>query len=347
MKKTPFGLMVAVLMVIAIACSSSETPALIVSPTTELGSVPKTDVPKELVQISLAMDWFPNSNHVGIFEALDRGFFAEEGLEVNAYTPSDPSTVLQTVGAGRDDFGISYQPDLLLARNAGVPVVSVMGIVQHPLNSIMTLGSSGLETPADLKGMRIGHPNIPSNQGMLATMLAEGGLTMDDVELVDVGFNLVPSLLGDTVDAIIGAYWTHESILIELEGKEVNIMRMEEWGVPDFYELIIIASESTIADRTEVVEGFVRAMRKGFEAAENDPQGAVDTLIEANPESVNEELERKGVDLLQSIWGDGVPRIGWQEEARWSSFTSWMKSQEFIEDDVDALAAFTNQFIDN
>ena len=339
MRKTPFGMLLAVLMVITIACSSSDSDSLMAAPAAEA-------TPAELVKISLAMDWFPNSNHVGIFEALDRGYFAEEGLEVTAYTPSDPSTVLQTVAAGRDDFGISYQPDLLLARNAGVPVVSVMGIVQHPLNSIMTLGESGLDSPGDLKGKRIGHPNIPSNQGMLATMLAEEGLTMDDVELVDVGFNLVPSLLGDTVDAIIGAYWTHESILIELEGKEVNIMRMEEWGVPDFYELVVAASETTIAERPEIIEGFVRALRRGFEAAVSNPQASIDTLLKAHPDTVNEPLERRGVDLLQPIWGDGVPKIGWQDEARWNSFTSWMKSQGFIDANVDSSAAFTNEFVD-
>ena len=339
MRKTPFGMLLAVLMVITIACSSSDSDSLKAAPAAEA-------TPAELVKISLAMDWFPNSNHVGIFEALDRGYFAEEGLEVTAYTPSDPSTVLQTVAAGRDDFGISYQPDLLLARNADVPVVSVMGIVQHPLNSIMTLRESGLDSPGDLKGKRIGHPNIPSNKGMLATMLAEEGLTMDDVELVDVGFNLVPSLLGNTVDAIIGAYWTHESILIELEGKEVNIMRMEEWGVPDFYELVVAASETTIAERPEVIEGFVRALRRGFEAAVSNPQASIDTLLKAHPDTVNEPLERRGVDLLQPIWGDGVPKIGWQDEARWSSFTSWMKSQDFIDANLDSSAAFTNEFVD-
>ncbi len=123
-------------------------------------------------------------------------------------------------------------------------------------------------------------------------------------------------------------------------------MRMEECGVPDFYELIVTASETTIAERPEVVEGFVRAMRRGFESAESDPQGAVATLIEHNPDSVNEELERKGVDLLQPIWGDGVPKIGWQDDARWSSFTAWMKSQEFIDASVDSSAAFTNEFVD-
>ncbi len=301
----------------------------------------------ELTSVSLALDWFANSNHAGVFEAVDRGYFLEEGLDVNVYTPADPSTVLQTVGAGRDDFGISYQPDLLLARAADVPVVSVMGLVQHPLNSVMALASSGIDSPGDLRGLKVGHPNIPSNQGMLATMLAEEGLTLDDVELVDVGFSLVEALLGGQVDAVVGAYWTHESIRIELEGEPVNIMRMEEWGVPDFYELVLTASEDTLADRPEVVEKFVRAMRRGFEAANADPQGSIDTLLRLNPDTVDEELERRGVDVLQPMWTEGAPSIGWQERSRWESFSDWMKSQGFISDDVDPDKAFTNQFAAN
>jgi putative hydroxymethylpyrimidine transport system substrate-binding protein len=301
----------------------------------------------ELTSVSLALDWFANSNHAGIYEAVNRGYFLEEGLDVKVYTPADPSTVLQTVGAGRDDFGISYQPDLLLARSANVPVVSVMGLVQHPLNSVMALSSSGIDSPGDLKGLKVGHPNIPSNQGMLATMLAEEGLTLDDVELVDVGFLLVEALLGGRVDAIVGAYWTHESIRIEMEGEPVNIMRMEEWGVPDFYELVLTTSEKTLEDRPEIVERFVRAMRRGFEAANADPQGSIDTLVELNPDTVNEELERRGVDVLQPMWTEGAPSIGWQERERWESFSNWMKSQGFIGDEVDPNKAFTNQFAAN
>ena len=297
------------------------------------------------VEVSLALDWFPNSNHAGIFEAIDRGYFDEEGLDVNVYTPSDPSTILQTVGVGRDDFGISYQPDLLQARSEDIPVVSVMGIVQHPLNSVMALAESGIARPGDLAGKRVGHPNIPANRGMLATMLAEDGLSLDDVELVDVGFNLVPALLGGTVDAIVGAYWTHESILMELEGHEVNIMRMEEWGVPDFYELVLVVNEETLEQRAPMIDRFVRAMRRGFEAANADPQGSITTLLEAHPDTVNEELERQGVEVLKPMWTDGAPVLGWQDAGRWESFTAWMKSQGFVGEGVSAESAFTNRFV--
>jgi putative hydroxymethylpyrimidine transport system substrate-binding protein len=295
-------------------------------------------------RVSLALDWYPNSNHAGIYEAVKRGYFKDEGLDVNVYTPADPSTVLQTVGAGRDDFGISYQPDLLQARSEGIPVVSVLGIVQHPLNSVMALAASGIKRPGDLKGKKVGHPNIASNKAMLATMLATDGLKLTDVELVDVGFDLVPALLSGQVDAVVGAYWTHESIVIELEGHKVNVMRMEEWGVPDFYELVLVTDESTLKNRRDVVERFTRAFRKGFEAAMANPQQSVGTLVELNRDSVNEPVERKGVDLLAPVWKAEAPKFGWQAADRWRSFADWMKKEKFIRETLDPAKAFTNEF---
>ncbi len=254
---------------------------------------------------------------------------------------------MQLVGAGRDEFGISYQPDLLLARSEGIPVVSVMSIVQHPLNSIMTLGESGLVRPGMLAGKKVGYPGIPLNEGLLATMLETDGLSIDDVSLVDVGFDLVPALLSRTVDAVVGAYWTHESILMELEGHTVNIMRMEDWGVPDFYELILVTSEANLAERSDLVKKFVDALRKGFEFAEANPQQSITTLIEANPETINEPLERKGVDLLKPLWTNGISTFGWQDAERWEHFSDWMKQRSLIDDDLVSSFAFTNKFVQN
>jgi len=299
------------------------------------------------VRVSLALDWFPNSNHVGVFEAIAQGYFTEAGLDVNVYTPADPSSILKLVGAGRDEFGISYQPDLLLARSEGIPVVSVISIVQHPLNSIMTLGESGLVRPGMLAGKKVGYPGIPLNEGLVATMLEADGSSIDEISLIDVGFDLVPALLSGTVDAVVGAYWTHESILMELEGHSVNIMRMEDWGVPDFYELILVTSESNLSERSDLVNKFVQAFRKGFEFAEANPQDSITTLIDANPETINEPLERKGVELLQPLWMDGVSTFGWQDGERWEHFSDWMKRRGLIDDDLVASSAFTNEFVRN
>ena len=219
----------------------------------------------EIDQVKLALDWYPNANHIGLYIAQEKGYFKDENLEVKIYTPSDPSTVLQTVASGADDFGMNYQPDVLIARSEGVPIISILGMVQHPLNSVMALQSSGNKTPKDLKGKKVGYPGIPWNEDALNTMLESDGLSgLDDVELVNVGWELGSSMISETVDAIIGAYFTHESILLENEGHPVNVMRMEEWGVPDYYELVMVTSENYLSENSDVVEKFTRAVRKGY-----------------------------------------------------------------------------------
>jgi len=296
-------------------------------------------------KVTMALDWFPWSNHSGLFIAQERGYFREEGLEVNIYTPADPATVLQTVGAGRDDFGISYQVETLLARQQGVPVVSIAALVQHPLNSVMTLKSSGIQRPGQLVGKSVGYPGIAYNEPMLDAMLKSDGASIKDVTLVNVGFDLVPALIGKRVDAVIGAYWVHESISAENQGYPVNVMRMEQWGVPDFYELVLVTSESTIRERKDVVERFVRAVVRGYQEAARDPQKAIDVLKQAKPE-IDESIERPGVELLAPLWTGKAPTFGWQEESRWVGFAQWMKDNGLLGQNVDARSAFTNEFVE-
>ena len=296
----------------------------------------------ERASVKLALDWYPNANHIGLYIAQSKGYFDEEGLDVNMYTPSDPSTVLQTVGAGQDDFGMSYQPDVLLARNEDVPVVSVLGVVQHPLNSLMTLKTSGLTSPAHLKGRKVGYPGIPTNEPLLDTMLKQDGLRgLEDVEMVNIGWNISESLIGEKVDAVIGAYWTHESIHMENLGYPVNVMRMDDWGVPDYYELVLVTGESYLAENEDVVERFVRAMKRGYEEAIADAQAGVDVLVAANEGEIDEAIDRPGADLLVDLWQmPGGGGFGTQETARWDGFVQWMKDNGMIGESLQASAAY-------
>lgn len=299
----------------------------------------------EKATVKLALDWYPNANHLGLYIAQDKGYFAEENLEVELYTPVDPSTVLQTVGAGEDDFGISYQPDVLLARGQGVPVVSVLGMVQHPLNSVMALKSSGIARPSDLAGKKVGYPGIPTNEPMLETMLKFDGLRgLSDVELVNVGFNLAESLISGTVDAVVGAYWTHESILLENQGHPVTVLRMEEWGVPDYYELVLVTSEEYEKENADVVQRFTRALRKGYADAIDDPQAGVDILVKGTSEEIDEGIDRPGADMLVSQWKTDEAEFGQQDPARWRAFVTWMQDAGLLSPDVKADDAFTDEY---
>ena len=286
---------------------------------------------QELIDISLALDWYPNSNHAGIYYGIDNGYFEENDINVDVYTPSDPASILQTVASGRDEFGISYQPDLLLARSEGIPVLAVHSIVKTPLNSIMTLGDSGIDNPSKLKNKTIGYPGIPLNIGILTSILEEQDLTIDDVNLVDVGFDLVPALLSERVDAIIGAFWSHESILIELEGREVNILKFEEWGIPKYHELVLVTSEEYFKNNEEIVEKFVDAFSRGYKKSIENNDESMEALIAAFPE-VNIELETQGIKLLSPLWQESFDSDGMDS---WNKFGDWMKDKGLISESLD------------
>ncbi|MDA1128233.1 MAG: ABC transporter substrate-binding protein [Chloroflexi bacterium] len=329
---------------LAAACGGDATATSVVVPTAEPTKAP-TEAPAKLTEVSIALDWFPWSNHSGLYIAQERGYFTDEGLDVNIYVPGDPTTVLQTVGAGRDDFGISYQPELLIAREQGIEAVSIMALVQHPLNSIMALTESGIAEPKDLKGKKVGATGAASDEALIDTMLRSQGLTVDDVELVNVGFDLIPALISKNVDAIIGAYWVHESISATNLGFELNIMRMEDHGVPDFYELVIVASEDKIANEPEVIQRFVRAVTRGYQDAIADPLDAVALLKSVKPET-DLDIENPGVLLLAPLWATDNGVFGWQEQDRWEDFANWMADSGRLSSGAGAAAAYDNSFVE-
>ncbi|MQG19707.1 MAG: pyrimidine biosynthesis enzyme [SAR202 cluster bacterium] len=296
-------------------------------------------------ELSLALDWYPNSNHAGIYSAIDEGFFDEEGIKLSVYTPSDPTAIISSVASGRDDFGLSYHPDILQAQSAGLEIVSVLSISQHPLNSIMTLKKSSIKNPSDLKGKVVGYPGIPSNKAMLETVLSSQNININDVETVDVGFELVKALVSGSVDAIIGAYWTHESIVMELQGYDIEIMRLEEWGVPDYYELILITNKSFLEENKSDVEKVVNSFKKGYEFSIKNPQESITSLISiAGEEIVEEDVERAGVELLIPMWQSNNLPFGHQDISKWEETYEWMYQNNFLEKELIIENLFIDEF---
>jgi putative hydroxymethylpyrimidine transport system substrate-binding protein len=301
-----------------------------------------TDAAGEPVQMLL--DWYPNADHAGIFAAVGEGYFAEEGLAVTPTVPSDAAAALKEVGAGKAPFAVSYAPEVLVARAQGVPVVAVGALITHPLNSILVRSDSGIESPRDLEGKVVGQAGLPLDRPLLDTAVAADGGDPALVRTRNVGFNLAPALAAGRVDAIVGAYWNIESVDLAAQGIETRAFRLEENGVPDYDELVLVTSDRIAADRPELVEAMLAGLRRGQDWAATDQAGAVQHLVDANPdldpEIVAEQIALTA-DLLSPADGETLD----MSRAEWAAFATWMRENGLLDRDVDVDAAMTTRFL--
>jgi putative hydroxymethylpyrimidine transport system substrate-binding protein len=297
--------------------------------------------------LSLMLDYLPNADHVGLYEALADGAFTKAGLDVHVQVPADPSEPLKLLAAGKIDAAISYEPEVLLARNQGVPLVSVAAIVQRPLTSIISLGSKHITSPAQLRGKTVGTAGIPYQSAYLSTILQHASVPAQSVKQVNVGFNLVPAMLSGKVDATLGGYWNYEAIQLAQARKRPNVIHMEQAGVPTYDELVVVVRKASIINRTNLIRRFVQALGRGYEAVRTNPQAAVQTLVRANPD-LNPKLQLASVKaVLPDFFPPSGKPWGWQSQTDWNAFGNWMLTNHLIANPNDSVinAASDNELL--
>ena len=296
--------------------------------------------------LNLMLDWLPNADHVGIYEALADGGFAKAGLNVHVQVPTDPATPLQLLAAGKVDAAISYEPQLMLARDAGEPLVAIAAFVQRPLTSIVSLGSKHITSPQDLRGKTVGDAGIPYQRAYLKTILAHAGVPASSVKEVNVGANLVPAMLSGRVDATLGAYWNYEAIQLRQAGKRANVIRVDNAGVPTYDELVLVvarerdrhpdqrAAPPGAGDRPRLSGGAIR------------PPAGVDALVRANP-TLSRKLQLASVQATLSSFFPANAALpwGWQDQHQWNTFGQWMLAQHLIKSAQTIANASTNQLL--
>jgi putative hydroxymethylpyrimidine transport system substrate-binding protein len=295
--------------------------------------------------VTLMLDWFPNADHVGIYKALADGEFAHAGLNVHVQTPADPATPLQLLQAGKVDVAVSYEPELLLARDKGAPLVAIGALVQRPLTSIVSVGSKHITSPAQLRGKRVGDAGIPYQHAYLQTILAHAGVPGNSVKEVNVGANLVPAMLSGRVDATLGAYWNYEAIQLRRQGRRPNVIHVETAGVPSYDELVLVTTENELAKHTNVLRRFVQAIGRGYAAVRSDPAAGVAALVHANP-TLQSQLQQASVQATLPAFfpPPGLP-WGWQNPKRWAAYGQWMLSNHLISNPAAVADASTNQLL--
>jgi putative hydroxymethylpyrimidine transport system substrate-binding protein len=304
-----------------------------------------TGAPGTTQSLTLMLDWFPNADHVGLYQALAEGDFQKAGLNVHVQVPSDPASPLQLLAAGKVDMAISYEPELLLARNRGLPLVAVAAIVQKPLTSIVSVGSKHIKSVRQLRGKRVGTAGISYQHAYLDTILQHEGVPVSSVKETNVGSNLVPAMLSGRVDATLGAYWNVEALELAQRGKHPNVIRMETVGVPTYDELVLVVRRATLATNSDPIRRFVQALARGYESARRDPTTAVQNLVKANP-SLDQKLETASVRATMPVFFPAAGRPwGWQDQAEWNAYGQWMINHHLISNPNAVIDASTNEVL--
>jgi putative hydroxymethylpyrimidine transport system substrate-binding protein len=297
--------------------------------------------------LRVMLDYFPNADHAGIYAADATGAYEKAGLDVKITPPPDPSAPLKLLLAGRTDLAISYEPELLLARDKGAELVAVGALVQKPLTSLMAVGKAGVRTPQDLRGKRVGTSGIPYQSAYLKTILESAGVDPGSVQETNVGFNLVPAMLSGKVDATLGAFWNYEGTDLQRRGRDPVIQRMERLGVPTYNELVFVARRRDLDEEFgALVRRFMQATARGHEALKADPQAGLEGLLEAD-RGLDPGLQEAVVRATLPVFfpADAERPFGYQDPAEWQRYADWMLEQGLIKRRQVAEQALTNEFL--
>ncbi|WP_374723998.1 ABC transporter substrate-binding protein [Calidifontibacillus erzurumensis] len=283
---------------------------------------------KELKDVSVMLDWYPNALHTFLYVAKEKGYFAEEGVNVDIQFPANPTDPLNLAAAGKITLGFYYQPDVIIARaNENVPVKSVASIVRAPLNHIVFLDNSPIQTPKDLEGKTVGYPGIALNESLLKTMVEHDGGDPNKVKLIDVGFELGASIVAEKVDAVIGAFINHEVPVLKQKGYVTRYFNPVDYGVPAYSEIVLVTSDDTWEKEKEAIQAFWRAVKKGYEFTKGNPDEALQILL-TNQDEANfpliPEVEKESLEILLSMMETEENPFGSQTKQSWQEVVEWL-----------------------
>ncbi len=280
---------------------------------------------QDRVKLTVLLEWFVNPDHAPLFVAQEKGFFSKRGLDVELIAPSNPNDPPKLVAAGKADLAVSYQHQHQMQIDQGLPLVRVATLIATPLNSLVVLADSGIDDIADLRGKTVGYSVGGFETALLTVMLQQAGLQPSDVHLVNVNFSLSPSLLSGRVDGVIGAFRNFELNQLDIEGHPGRAFFVEEFGVPAYDELIVVANRDESG--RPALRAFVDALEEGVQYLINHPDDSWDLFISGERSDLNDELNRRA-------WRDTLPRFalrpGALDRSRYLRFAAFLQKQGIV-----------------
>lgn len=278
-------------------------------------------------RVTVLLDWFINPDHAPLFVALEKGFFKDKGLDVKLIAPSNPNDPPKLVAAGKADLAVSYQHQHQMQVDQGLPLVRVATLVATPLNSLVVMADGDIKEIGDLKGKTIGYSVGGFETVLLKVMLEKAGLVLDDVKLINVNFSLSPSLFTGKADGVIGAFRNFELNQMDIEKRPGRAFFVEEYGIPSYDELILVASKDSLSDPK--LRRFVDALEEGVQFLVNHPDESWKLFVSGERKELDDELNRRA-------WRDTLPRFalrpGALDKARYQRFARFLKEQKIIDE---------------
>ena len=300
---------------------------------------------KDLREVNVVLDWYPNAIHTFLYTAIERGYFAEEGLDVKIHFPANDNDALALVAAGKAEIGMYYQQDVIQAvANQGTGIKSIGAIVQSPLNVILSLKDKNITKPEDLVGKTIGYGGTVLSEALVKCMMENVGADASDVNMINVGFELMSSMTTGNVDATIGCLVNHEVPQLEEEGFDVNYFSVSGYGIPNYYEEVFLTNNDLLENEPEVVAGFLRAAKKGFDDFKADPDGCLAILMNNQNEEnfpLTQSVEAQSCATLIPLMETEDAAFLTQTDECWQENIDWMLENQLIDKAVDVSDVMT------
>ncbi len=300
---------------------------------------------EDLVEITMMLDWVPNTNHSGIFVAADQGYFTEAGLDVKIIEPGEVYAE-QAVSSGAVDFGISFQEQVTIARADDVSLVSIAAILQHNSSGFASRGALRVSSPRDWEGLRYGAFGSPFEEPTLKALMECDGGDFSRLDIVDTGFADPLALLSEAQTDLAWIFYAWQGIQAEQQDLDLDLVMMDTWFdcIPDYYTPIIITSEAMLSEQPEIIRSFLQALTRGYEFAIRDPEAAAHILLQAVPE-LDSELVLASQAWISPRYQADAHRWGEQSADVWEAYATWMLENGIIDKMIDLDATVTNAFL--
>ncbi|MCI1944042.1 ABC transporter substrate-binding protein [Clostridium luticellarii] len=309
------------------------------------GTSDKKDTSNSLDKTTVILDWTPNTNHTGLYVALNKGYYKDEGLDVKIVQPSEGS-VTNLIAAGKGDFGVSYQEDVTYALTSDnpLPVKAIATIIQHNTSGFAAPKSKNIKTPKDFEGRVYGGWGSPSEEAVLKAVMEKSGGDFSKVKIVNIGNDDFFAATKKNVDfAWIFEGWT--GIQAKLKGEQLDYIPVKDLDPAlDYYTPILISSNKLISRNPEKVKKFLAATAKGYEYSIKHPEESADILLKYAPE-IDKNLALQSQKYMAGQYVSDAPRWGVMKSQVWQRYAKFLKDKGLIKKELNTSDAFTNEFL--